>query len=275
MNKVRCIVCDIDYTLAVKGGMLMPLTKKSLTVAHERGIKIGLASGREIDRKLINQDVIWDLDFKFDFIIGMNGGQVRDIENNNYYSVDLMDIDYMKKIISSVNDIVMDNKIAVNVEGGDNMYAMNINEELIAVQKRKGVVYLDASDNIDLLCSKPAYKFLFRSTKENCELIRKMVKKFYPEELQCIETFPGTIEVFKSGYDKGTGLKMYADWNSIDMEDIVAFGDNENDIPMLKAAGTGVAVSNATDVTKKAADKVSEYSCFEDGVGHYLLDHIL
>ena len=69
MNKVRCIVCDIDYTLAVKGGMLMPLTKKSLTVAHERGIKIGLASGREIDRKLINQDVIWDLDFKFDFII--------------------------------------------------------------------------------------------------------------------------------------------------------------------------------------------------------------
>ena len=83
MNKVRCIVCDIDYTLAVKGGMLMPLTKKSLTVAHERGIKIGLASGREIDRKLINQDVVWDLDFKFDFIIGMNGGQVRDIENNN------------------------------------------------------------------------------------------------------------------------------------------------------------------------------------------------
>ena len=183
MNTVRCIVCDIDHTLAVKGGMLMPLTKKSLTVAHERGIKIGLASGREIDRKLINQDVIWDLDFKFDFIIGMNGGQVRDIENNNYYSVDLMDIDYMKKIISSVNDIVMDNKIAVNVEGGDNMYAININEELIAVQKRKGVVYLDASDNIDLLCSKPAYKFLFRSTKENCELIRKRVKKFYPEDV--------------------------------------------------------------------------------------------
>lgn len=253
----------------------MPLTIKALTIAHERGIKIGLASGREIDRKLLNQDVIWDLDFKFDFIIGMNGGQVRDIENNNYYSVDLMDRGYMKQIISSLFDTVMDNKIAVNVEGGNNMYAMNINEELIAVQKRKGVVYLDATGNIDLLCSKPAYKFLFRSTKENCELIRKKVKELYPAKLQCIETFPGTIEVFKSGYDKGTGLKMYAEWNNINMEDIVAFGDNENDIPMLNIAGIGVAVSNATDITKMAADKISEYSCFEDGVGHYLLDHVL
>ena len=59
------------------------------------------------------------------------------------------------------------------------------------------------------------------------------------------------------------------------MEDIVAFGDNENDIPMLNTAGIGVAVSNATDITKMAADKISEYSCFEDGVGHYLLEHIL
>ena len=275
MNKVRCIVCDIDYTLAEKGGMLMPLTIKAFTIAHDRGIKIGLASGREIDRKLLNQDVIWNLDFKFDFIIGMNGGQVRDMENNKYFSVNLMDREYMKKIITSLFDIVMDNKIAVNVEGGNNMYAMNINQELIAVQKRKGVVYLDATGNTDLLCSKPAYKFLFRSTKENCELIRKKVRELYPADLQCIETFPGTIEVFKSGYDKGTGLKMYAEWNNINMEDIVAFGDNENDIPMLNTAGIGVAVSNATDITKMAADKISEYSCFEDGVGHYLLEHIL
>ena len=44
---------------------------------------------------------------------------------------------------------------------------------------------------------------------------------------------------------------------------------------MLKAAGVGVAVSNATDITKEAADEILEYSCFEDGVGRYLLEKLL
>lgn len=273
MKKIECIVSDIDYTLAVKGGQLMPLTIEALTKAHNKGIKIGLSSGREINKMLVNQDVIWGLDFKFDFIIGMNGGQVLDIKNERSYSINLMTPELMKDILNSLMLVINEYKVTVNVEGGNNFYALNINDNLLEAAHRKKVTYIES--DFDTICKPGGYKFLFRYSKDSGEKIRKIINTKYSDRLQCIETFPGIVEVFEKGYDKGTGLELYAKWNDIDLNNTIAFGDNENDIPMLKKAGKAVVVSNATDITKKEADVILKYSCFEDGVGHYLLDNNL
>lgn len=273
MKKIECIVSDIDYTLAVKGGQLLPLTKEALTRAHNKGIKVGLASGREINKMLVNQDVIWGLDFKFDFIIGMNGGQLLDIRNERSYSIELMNKELMKEILTTLMPIIDEYKVTVNVEGGNNFYALNINDSLLEAASRKKVTYIES--DADKICSLGAYKFLFRYSKDSGEKIRELINAKYSDILQCTETFPGIIEVFEKGYDKGTGIAMYAKWNNIDLNNTIAFGDNENDIPMLKVAGKSVVVKNATDITKKEADVILEYSCFEDGVGHYLLDNNL
>ena len=111
MKKIECIVSDIDYTLTVKGGQLLPLTKEALTRAHNKGIKVGLASGREINKMLVNQDVIWGLDFKFDFIIGMNGGQLLDIRNERSYSIELMNKELMKEILTTLMPIIDEYKV--------------------------------------------------------------------------------------------------------------------------------------------------------------------
>lgn len=273
MKKIECIVSDIDYTLTVKGGQLLPLTKEALTRAHKKGIRVGLSSGREINKMLVNQDVIWGLDFKFDFIIGMNGGQVLDIRNERSYSIELMKPELMKDILNSLIPVIDEYKVTVNVEGGNNYYALNINDNLLEAAKRKKVTYIES--DFDTICKPRGYKFLFRYSQDSGEKIREIFNTKYANKLQCIESFPGIVEVFEKGYDKGTGLALYAKWNDIDLKNTIAFGDNENDIPMLKVAGRSVAVANATDITKKAADVILTYSCFEDGVGHYLLDNNL
>ena len=65
------------------------------------------------------------------------------------------------------------------------------------------------------------------------------------------------VEILPASINKGQGLLQICKLLDIPAEETVAFGDAENDIPMLKAAGLGVAMENATEATKAAADRVT------------------
>jgi len=69
--------------------------------------------------------------------------------------------------------------------------------------------------------------------------------------------------------DKETALKTLVEYIGIDPSDVVAFGDDINDLGMLKSAGTAVAVSNAIDEVKVVADHITE-SNDQDGVAKFL-----
>ena len=56
---------------------------------------------------------------------------------------------------------------------------------------------------------------------------------------------------------------------------MIAFGDAENDIEMLKCAGWSVCLKNGMDDVKAITDDITEYTSSEDGVGKYLLKNIL
>ena len=276
MEKLRAIACDIDNTLTNKGGKLMPITKEAFEILHKQGIKIGLASGRELDKKVYNAYKDWDLSFQFDFLIGMNGGMVKDTKEDRYYCIEYMDKKLMKDILSYTLDTVNERKISITMEGDDNNYAMNITPLIISIQKRKGCEYIDATNNIDLMCSKACFKILYRSENpSDCEIIRDMIKERYGDMLQCVISSPETIEVFMSGYNKGTGLKKYCEWNNIDLKNVIAFGDSENDHEMLINSGKGICLKNGTPSTKEISDEITDYDCLEDGVGRYLMDKVI
>ncbi|MCR5143955.1 MAG: Cof-type HAD-IIB family hydrolase [Lachnospiraceae bacterium] len=79
-------------------------------------------------------------------------------------------------------------------------------------------------------------------------------KKFDCENFFSSEWF---LEFTKRGVDKGSALKELAAFLDIRIEDTVAIGDEENDIPMIQAAGVGVAMLNASDDIKVSADEVT------------------
>ncbi|HIE44204.1 MAG TPA: HAD-IIB family hydrolase [Candidatus Omnitrophica bacterium] len=80
--------------------------------------------------------------------------------------------------------------------------------------------------------------------------------------------------VLKKGVDKGIGLKKLAEFYEIERESIIAFGDGENDIEMLKAAGIGVALSNAKEKVKRVADQVLPWDNNGAGVAKFLLKYL-
>ena len=83
------------------------------------------------------------------------------------------------------------------------------------------------------------------------------------------------LEYCKEGLDKGSGLVKLAGMLDIAIEDTVAVGDEENDIPMLRAAGVGAAMKNAIPAAKEAADYVTEHDCGHSGVAEVIRRFVL
>ena len=81
---------------------------------------------------------------------------------------------------------------------------------------------------------------------------------------------PFFVEFLPGGSCKGTGLLRLAQYLSVDLGRVVAFGNGDNDIDMLKAAGRGCAVANASPACKAAADVVLPLTNAQDGVAEYL-----
>lgn len=80
---------------------------------------------------------------------------------------------------------------------------------------------------------------------------------------------PFFLEIVPMGIDKAKGLSILLNKIGLKREELMAFGDGYNDIPMLQFAGMGVAMDNAADEIKKAADKVAPNND-DDGIAVFL-----
>ena len=79
----------------------------------------------------------------------------------------------------------------------------------------------------------------------------------------------GNIEINDVNATKGTGLKWLCEHVGVPVSEAVAFGDDLNDVPMIEAAGDGVAMGNAKPEVLAVADHVT-LDCDHAGVGAYL-----
>ena len=86
-------------------------------------------------------------------------------------------------------------------------------------------------------------------------------------------SYPMNIEVMDAAASRGSALTWLCNHVGIACADAIAFGDNINDIPMIEAAGCGVAVANAEPEVRAAADVVCA-SNDEDGAGAFILDRL-
>ena len=274
LENLKGIAADIDMTLTHKGGDLPQITKEAFNMLHRSGVLIGLATGRHLDEKLKNQGKAWGLDFEFDFLVALNGGEVYDRKEERFWSTEMLSTDEMKKIICYMLPLINKYTIGVNAEGG-NHSCMNISQDLIDSGKRHGWVMEDKTGDIDGFCDTPCFKMLFRCEPVYEQEVRDTFLKEFGKNYQIIGTFPGTVEIMRKGIDKGSGLAMFASWKGLSTDQFMTFGDNENDNTMLSCAGCGVCLKDGAELSKACADEITEYSCLEGGVGHYLFDHVI
>jgi len=89
-----------------------------------------------------------------------------------------------------------------------------------------------------------------------------------------LKSAPYYLEILDRRVNKGQGVKMLAEKLGLARDEVMAIGDQENDLAMIEYAGTGVAMGNAIDSVKQIAQFVTKTN-MEDGVAHAIEELVL
>ena len=103
------------------------------------------------------------------------------------------------------------------------------------------------------------------------ELIPKLRERF--PEVQFMKSSAHYLEIIAQGVDKGVAILRLGELFGIQKDEIMAFGDGQNDLSMIEAAGTGCAMGNAVESLKQAADIIAPKNT-QDGVAQILEQYL-
>ena len=112
----------------------------------------------------------------------------------------------------------------------------------------------------------PVHKLLYLGAEEDLAALRPALEQTLGDRATVVKAIDGMLEVLPPGASKGAALRRLLEERNLDPSAMLALGDGENDVEMLRLAGTGVAMQNAVQAAKDAADVVLDQSNDEAGV---------
>ena len=270
MKNIKIIVTDLDSTLLRDDKTISDYTAGIFNKCWQNGIKIVFATARP---KRVTIQYLEQI--PADILIMHNGAVIY--SNNEQIFHCGISPDVTKNIMWSVNHDFPGATVSVEID--DTLY---INSGKPKEWDNTKAIFTDLSD-FDKLSEyfpdKPAEKIIvgLRSVNiplENQADITKPFEKYLNDDLYAETNSEGYIFIMNRGAKKASAVKFLSERYGCAMSEIAAFGDDYNDIEMIKHCGIGVAVSNAIDEVKSAADFICE-SNDSNGVAKWIENNIL
>lgn len=272
--KYKLVAIDLDGTLLNEEKKIPRENKVILKELMNRGVEVIIATGR---RYFSAKELITELEMENSIIMANNGTIVRDLKTDeiiktryfdkeDYYSLIREGKSRKLDAITHVDHFLEGYDILVEFEKDDMRYKNYLKD----IENRYRTI-----DNL-LKYSDPkalaiVYTGEFEKLREFQENLNLQYKGKFNAYLMHNLTNVGTmLEIINARGSKWVSILEYAIERGIDSKEIIAIGDDNNDIEMIKNAGLGIAMKNATKEVKSASDMVSEKSNEESGVGFVL-----
>ena len=263
---------DLDGTLMSTDHVTVTeKTKNALKRAHDLGIKTVIATGRTLS---VTESVLEQVPF-IDYVIYSNGAAVFDrCKGENIYSRHMY-----ADTVNAVVDILESYPVYYEVyaEGSPHSETSKaaffennglpqefLDAYMAAIENHESISDYAKNNNIEKIN-------LFYFGGEYYEEIREAL--FALDDVAFTSPVSGDLEMTCTGVNKGTALKGMCETLGISPDEVMAFGDADNDIEMLKFAEFGVAMANASQVCKAVA-KYETLSNGEDGIAHALEKYV-
>ena len=271
LQQVRMIVTDLDGTLLGRNSEVVPENAAALRRAAAQGLIVAFASGR---LPAVCSRIALNAGLTGCRIIGMNGAMIWDAP----YGGVIRETFYPRPLAEAVVGILRAEGCVYNVYTTGGVYTNRRMDDEEADRFRRrfsiaGVPVVIAEDAGERALSVSVAKFLVKQgdTAEGFRRARQQVSAL--PGIYLTASSADNFEVMQDGIGKAEAVRLLAARLSISMDSVMAFGDFDNDIGMLKACGYPVAMGNASDAAKNAAKYITA-DHMAGGVG-YAVDALL
>lgn len=258
---IKLIAIDMDGTLLNPQHVVTPGVKQAIQAARDKGIAIVLATGRPfigVQRYLMELD----LQQEGQYCITNNGALVQKAESGDCVAEVTLNFDdylYVEKLARELG-------VHFQALTKSQLFTPNkdISEYTVHESFLTGIpLHYRAVDEMDRTLTFPKVMMIDPPEKLD-EAIARIPQEAY-DRYTIMKSSPYYLEILSKTVNKGAGVKALADRLGLAREDVMAIGDQENDLAMLEFAGTGVAMENGIDAVKAVAQFVTKANS-EDGV---------
>lgn len=259
---IKLIASDLDDTLLREDLSISPRNRRALAAAAARGIKIVLASGRNIhSMKRYAQEL--GLDGPGEYMICTNGAEILETASGLRIYEDAIDGALCREVAEAVDGLGL--PWQVYEDGFIRISAPNPWSDLD--QRLTGqVVKPITPGERDAFLARGQTKFLVPGDAQRIAVVLPQLQAAFAGRAEVLTSKPYFLEILPLGVDKGRALERLCAMLGIGLAEVLAIGDSMNDLGMLKAAGQSWTPANGIPEAKAVAGRVCALTHEEDAV---------
>lgn len=259
---IKLIALDLDGTIVNEQLEISPATMAMLVrVQQEKGVKVILATGRMFPSTIPFARTLGLLDP----VISYQGAMIRDISQmlDDIHQHPILfhqgiDLEVARAIVDLVHEYDYHTNLYVN----DQLFTTHWNPNSRYYQTISGVVPQEAKNLHPVLTAPPSKIMII--DERSAEIVEQLKARFSAHVSIC-RSRRNYCEIVHASVSKWTALQSLMQQWQIEPEEVMAIGDQENDLSMIIGAGVGIAMGNAPDHVKARANYVTG-TVDEDGV---------
>ena len=247
---IRLLAIDIDGTLLSSQHQMSPVDKAALRRAHDEGVEVVVVTGR---RHMFALPIVQQLEFDL-WIISSNGAVTRSLEGETFHR-DLLPADVCRRLVEYTHQFRGNTVLTFDRETKGAIVLEHMNELNGSIQKwlEKNMQYIDFVIPIEKALTADPVQAMFCGTIGKMHQAIDLVASSGLENLITVlrTEYPirdlSIVDILNQGCSKGHALERWANYRGIPREQVMAIGDNYNDIEMLAFAGMPFIMGNASE----------------------------
>lgn len=285
---IKAIVCDMDGTLLAADHQIMPRTLQKLIELQEKGIQLILASGRSYIR-LLPDALKLQMDQHDGILIDVNGTSLYHVSKKERTRIGLLERDK----INELNQFFSLFNVELQYSQDDTIYTYLPDSIFRLKRNIRGEMKLPedypwTGGMYGWLCdTRDGYpnQYMVRTLEETPDFCNKMsivqepsymtfvrdilLNHPFHDQYEYVFSDERKLEITSKGITKGNALNLIMKEQGIKEDEIIVFGDSENDISMFKGKKYSVAMENSLPLAKNHANYHTKNND-EEGIFHML-----
>jgi Cof subfamily protein (haloacid dehalogenase superfamily) len=277
-KKIRGLAIDLDGTTLLPEGVLGDRTRDCLRKLISKGMHIIIATGRAIEASEKYRSAIG----AEGPMVFFNGAEVADVPSGKVLHTDLISLDVVEFGTDIARELGIHYQVylpaGISPDTGkqdpkqkwEALLIEKYGPEAEMYHKHTGIIAIVKDlKSIAALPLEGCIKGMFIADPSLHDKVRQKFKERFGDKIDIVRSYPTFLEVINNGVSKGEGLKIAMEHRGLKPEEVIAFGDEENDVPMFPIAGFAAAPENAREKIREQADFVYG-SNTKEGLAAYL-----